>query len=818
MSRPPSTASTATTATTNGHSRTMSAKTIPKPQAVNPISTPDIRLFVTNLRLLDLDLRPDWPGIMVQTFSAKNADQRQRIGGTEWALFRLFEIWDPNETAQKLQPFFPPLEPLQSLNLRAALFRCLNELKKNGVLGRESVLRKTMLDECKGEKFYEILAIFSNAVLKKVLEARDGGHRDAAVARRLATAPMLSGEQQRSLLPLAIAHKASLVNVLRRKEEKRKQYMEFHGLLDKKAEDINRRIRKTKDTPRAQKPAVPPKEANAVKKQLEDNWIGDQKWLDVMLRGDNVQAEDAFLNSRFDKVLHMVEKGRNLEEVAPETGLLENLQARVQEQQERLQKWKAFHEELQRDESRKETLENGQAAVPVKEFRFDDHSQYQLPSAKHVIEFAKIRRPAMRAEFQDILSDMDSELARAATARTSTRPTIIHHRSTSSIKTARPPLLTRKSTQAEAIRKAPIVPAKPVKLQSPSRPNSLDQIPILPRPSRHIASTVTPSVDSEATLIGHTSALSTATSYRDESPTQVRHESTPVLERTLSVSEPIIANSSPEATKTIATHSERGAEMPDDLPEASAERISERPIPTFDPPEVDAEEALADQIIDSIGNATPSPVKKPQPRMSLSLIERTRMTMARTQSYESVPESPDLPLPSMGPPPIPSITEDEDGDRRATLAERTRLTMETIQSRPRLSESDTAKKEKRKSSSSRSSLFPVNQFDTPRTRKSIESLEQARSESIERTPTEQLFSDEIDYDRVFKSRPRIATSPVWSPDGAAGGQEGYDDEDPDGVTGIDLGDVDQDDDGEDRFKETWMDSPSHKRGMRSVKY
>jgi hypothetical protein len=30
--------------------------------------------------------------------------------------------------------------------------------------------------------------------------------------------------------------------------------------------------------------------------------------------------------------------------------------------------------------------------------------------------------------------------------------------------------------------------------------------------------------------------------------------------------------------------------------------------------------------------------------------------------------------------------------------------------------------------------------------------------------------------------------------------------------------VDQDDDGEEQFKETWMDSPSHKRGMRSMKY
>ncbi|KAF7575610.1 hypothetical protein PtrM4_072340 [Pyrenophora tritici-repentis] len=100
MSRPTSTTSTATTATSSGHSRTMSVKTVTKPQPVNSISVSDIKIFVTNLRLLDFDLRQDWPGITVQTFSGKNADQRQRIGGTEWALFRLFEIWDPNETAQ----------------------------------------------------------------------------------------------------------------------------------------------------------------------------------------------------------------------------------------------------------------------------------------------------------------------------------------------------------------------------------------------------------------------------------------------------------------------------------------------------------------------------------------------------------------------------------------------------------------------------------------------------------------------------------------------------------------------------------------------
>lgn len=101
MSRSTSQASTITGHAASGLSRSLSLKTNTKAaQNINPLPPSDVRLFVTNLRLLDLDLRPDWPNITVQTFSSKNADQKQRIGGVEWSLFRLFEIWDPEETSQ----------------------------------------------------------------------------------------------------------------------------------------------------------------------------------------------------------------------------------------------------------------------------------------------------------------------------------------------------------------------------------------------------------------------------------------------------------------------------------------------------------------------------------------------------------------------------------------------------------------------------------------------------------------------------------------------------------------------------------------------
>lgn len=60
----------------------------------------NLSLFLTNLRLLDLDLLSDWPGITAQTFSARDAaqGQKKRVQCVEWALYQLFTIWDPEET------------------------------------------------------------------------------------------------------------------------------------------------------------------------------------------------------------------------------------------------------------------------------------------------------------------------------------------------------------------------------------------------------------------------------------------------------------------------------------------------------------------------------------------------------------------------------------------------------------------------------------------------------------------------------------------------------------------------------------------------
>lgn len=72
------------------------------PNAAEPtwISPGHVVTFVRCLRLLDLDLRDDWPGITEQLFSVKGSQQnlQQRVICVEWSLYRLFEIWDPAYT------------------------------------------------------------------------------------------------------------------------------------------------------------------------------------------------------------------------------------------------------------------------------------------------------------------------------------------------------------------------------------------------------------------------------------------------------------------------------------------------------------------------------------------------------------------------------------------------------------------------------------------------------------------------------------------------------------------------------------------------
>lgn len=61
-----------------------------------------MKIFVTALLALKLHERSDWPSITLTTFVINNVlqNQKNRTRCIEWALYRLFEIWDPKQTKE----------------------------------------------------------------------------------------------------------------------------------------------------------------------------------------------------------------------------------------------------------------------------------------------------------------------------------------------------------------------------------------------------------------------------------------------------------------------------------------------------------------------------------------------------------------------------------------------------------------------------------------------------------------------------------------------------------------------------------------------
>lgn len=200
----------------------------------NPSLVPsNISVLLTNLRLLDLDKKCNWSDIFPSILTDKGVQKGQTKGiqAVDWTLYRLFELWNPDETRDKLEPFFLTFEPSQSSKLRVALYRCLVGLKKAGVLGRDIALGLTVFDDCKREELVRTLMLFSGAVLRKVRASRPSS-LPVRVTPHLGGERRLSVERRGSMLPLATAHKASLARLLKRKSLQRDRAKKFKQVVD----------------------------------------------------------------------------------------------------------------------------------------------------------------------------------------------------------------------------------------------------------------------------------------------------------------------------------------------------------------------------------------------------------------------------------------------------------------------------------------------------------------------------------------------------------------------------------------------------------
>ncbi|KZF25461.1 hypothetical protein L228DRAFT_258882 [Xylona heveae TC161] len=714
----------------------------------------NINLFLTNLRLLDLHLRSDWPSITPQTFSTKIAlqNQKARISSVEWALFRLFEIWNPIETKNKLRPFFPPLEPLQSLNLRAALFRALNDLKKDGILGRDTVLRKTMLDECKGEKLEEVLMIFSAAVLKKVILSEKIPDGVSSLMMKLSTTSYMSAKDQKLLLPLTIAHRGSLVAALQRKQNVATRYAEFSAILRAKQEQIDEQREKAeKELKESSHQELSDAEVEMLKSELRANWLGDPQWLKLLVEGEGTGAADPLLALPFHEISAKVKEGtmKDLKSGAT-TGLLEDLNARVTEQRLRLHRWKLFRENfLKRDESRQVDMSKQEKKKQnILSLRFSEHTDlvpgklnglYTTGNVPHHSSAAVKFDPSSHAAFdyQNMTQKLISELENVGKAKRKAKP----------IQSAR---------HGHSL-SATIALAKETEKQheNPERfgldADSVDK----PLGSGHIPGRGESDVEIGATNLEEPEPSSEQPSvpvkdYSHMSPTAELDDDGANIDTSVEMSNEQSARINNE--HDLQRRQSQGARHSIGLSE---------------------EDMIAEKIVFSIANAEPSPVKPQRP-----LAERARMSLRFSNlgfMEEMVKDQP--PEINIEDAHQEHIQSSDETDQKLSLADRTRKSMSSASSLQRSDDGNEA---------ITANLLPNNPFETPL--KASGKGDASRAS----TPREELFSAEAEYASVFKSRPKIAVSPTISPirDGFLPGLE-----------------VEAESDENDELEEAWGSSP-----------
>jgi len=796
-----SAASVNTTTATTAHKRT---KSTPRLQTGSILSS----LFLTNLRLLDLDLLPDWPSITLSTFS--NVDARARIKAVEWSLYQLFRLFDPAVTAEKLQPFFPPLEPLQSINLRAALYRCLDGLKKNGVLGREAVLRKTMLDECSGDKFWEICVTFSAVVVRKrVVRKKDKMGLGRPLAQTLGAAQGLRKADREALLPLLVAHRVSLSKNLSNKQRLGEEFAQLGNVLQEKEEDLARRRAVLQDNGKHDQVQKQLEHFRPLEDALRKGWVGDEGFEEALLSGGGAASSDRMLAESTEALFSRDRRSRVSILGQDEPELTEDIVSKARGQSSRLKRWQALYDRLQAAKPKLSQVEEAKAAGQTMATRFNRHADLTLGDTKSQRgSSSPTKNSHMRAAsacvtgYDNILSAMREDLRLTQNARRNDQGTnndARHGRSASAVTGANRPS-SFQSSQNRHDSRSPSMQYSPSQSPAPFRPGmgrrissrsrSYQQPKVISQrgPIPLKAELFSPLKSARPGNESPTPSLMSRASSQLPSPQEELNESAASIDGTLNAVDRYGASRNGDfrqATPVLPPPQERTDDSVGSIDAAmsglgirdtSSDDYAGTPdggkglnfeLPTISASPINLDPPKQDPITNNTDFVKPALPLSRQP----SLAERTRLSMAFTSSDNArTPEESPSPTINTDNFPFPPSGAAASPQTTRSLADRTRESISSFQPPTPI-----ARQRPSQHTRSRTSIHQ-HPNTTPRARRlSFDQLTPSREDDEDEmssaskrifTPREQLFEAGVEYDSVFKSRPKVAHSPLMSPSAA----------------------------------------------------
>ena len=581
-----------------------------------------------------------------------------------------------------------------------------------------------MLDECKGERLEEVLASFSTAVLKKVvMDDVAGSGEHPALALSLALENKGYKDDKSHLGALVLAHRVSIQRSREGKEEAGAKFRDFADLLGVKERGINRKREEARQrVPASETKTVSDDARREMSRTVRDNWSGNERWMTTLLHGDAASKTDGTLNMAFDRVWRRVEQGRLGELEAEDAGLLEQLDSRVRMHNERLSKWQNYRHNMF-GEQRSSDLSPSKPRQSTRgkgiELGFEKHQDLQLGRVSPIKTYNS-RQLHMSDHYRTLIADLEAELAEA-----DNEPN---------------PLGFLQTRRRQKRRSSGVEPASTEEISELSDLEEDD--------------------DDDFTI---TQPQSNPLQNNLESPKRL-----PVRPR---LTRP--ENPSAELARTMSKSEIASAIVPDDTdqntpsapPRDSAQSLRSAKAPIWSDPSSPEEEPpieptlsptqeAADQILESMNNASPSPSKRSKPRHTLSLADRTRLsmaprgssvflegddiepelTMADTSTREStIPTDVDIQAPA--------------NEESVDLASRTRKSMAGFEKARQKAQLDRRRSQRKSKAPPRreGSYFPT------------------LDESAERSALAEGLMGEEDMEAVFQSRPKIKASPLPSP-------------------------------------------------------
>lgn len=662
-----------------------------------------------------------------------------------------------------------------------------------------------MLDECKGERLEEVLAVFSNVVLKRAIQDNTTG-RYEALAQQLALENFSYTGERTVLSALILAHKASLSKYLVEKNDDRAKYNNFSEILDQNDQRTTRRREELKDAMNEGERDIElsDRDSRLLQSKFRKNWSGSIEWLETILYGDyRPGREGLLLAKRFEIIWDQIENGTIQDiEAKNETGLIERLEARVQSQEARLARWQEFRRTLTRNGTKSPTKKAQAATVEQKGIKLGFNNHQALQIGKYTTESSK--DTPVRDKYTRLIETTRNALDDVSKPKVLSKRTIIS--TVSRYKVIQPstdmieepsfstqqdrdlfPLLS--NTAPESSSTPTVTSGGMGELANPHNHDPESVITPRFRISRRPVSTAKSSIIRPKQVPDNleiaTQRLSEATNFESdignrnipttESAIRSPHRPIPV-DHDYNQDYPSVSIQTPPSIKRRHTTT------------SSLSRSTAQSSPSSQPalgsvPEL----SQAEQILNSMSAASPSPQKL---KRSLSLAERTRLTMARSNPKYSKPniddefdELPDMDRLTLNPrlQATPSKALSTEEEKHADLIERTRKSMAGFEAARKKAQAERRKSIKDEQRKQRQSHFP-------RAVHEEEPLPQA-TPAIDREVL--MAEDNIDYASVFMSRPRIAVSPSPAKDRMISsmiesGDEENEDEDGDVTMAVDT--------------------------------